>query len=162
MESDEGGQTNKRFTAVLHHMGMFTIDRLEYVGGCITAAHDIEVEGWSWFEALELVRDLGYLDVVQLWWKPNGSEWVHIVDDKEAEAIANYAIENKCEVDIYVEHVQRSVPVEIVDAENEGKDDGNEKKDQGGGDGNKDQGCGGSGDVLLETNKRAKQILEGG
>ncbi|KAK7251815.1 hypothetical protein RIF29_35357 [Crotalaria pallida] len=108
MESDEGGQTNKRFTAVLHHMGMFTVDRLEYVGGCITAVHDIEVEGWSWFEALAL-------------------------------------------------HVQRSVPVEIVDVENEGNDDGNEKKDQGGGDGNKDQGCGGSGDVSGGGNK-----VEGG
>ena len=61
------------FTVVIHHRGKF-VDKpnVRYEGGEVTAIHNVDIDKWSYFGALSLVKDLGYGDTMKLWWKVSG------------------------------------------------------------------------------------------
>ena len=64
------------FTIAVHHRGSFVDEpKLHYKGGDVDAIHGLDIDTWSYFEALSLVKDLGYLNFAscKLWWKPPGS-----------------------------------------------------------------------------------------
>lgn len=97
------------FTVVVHHMGCLESEpKLHYKGGEVHVFKNLDVDTWSYFEAVGLLKELGYRDSVRLWWKP--SSWPFEAGlkllglDKDALELSDYAIANKSEVDIYVEH----------------------------------------------------------
>ncbi|KAJ1424484.1 hypothetical protein SESBI_11678 [Sesbania bispinosa] len=97
------------FTVVVHHGGAFVGDRmLGYEGGEVHAFHNLDVDSWSYFEALGLIKDLGYREAVKLWWNmgkgKKGKIFKSISWDNHALEMCQYAVDNNCEVDLYVEH----------------------------------------------------------
>ncbi|KAJ1389419.1 hypothetical protein SESBI_38322 [Sesbania bispinosa] len=50
---------------------------LQYKEGEVHAFHDLDVDNWSYFEAIGLLNDLGYISPLKLWWKRKG-EKVHV------------------------------------------------------------------------------------
>ncbi|TKY53438.1 vacuolar cation/proton exchanger 5 [Spatholobus suberectus] len=72
------------------------------------------MDTWSYFEAVSLVKDLGYLGEFRLWWKKNNVEFEEglkeVYEDKQALDLGNYAILHNTEVDIYVEHISVNEP----------------------------------------------------
>lgn len=67
------------------------------------------MDKWSYFEALGILKkEFGCSGNLKLWWKSAKGSFEHglkeIYMDKHALELANYAINNKCEVKIYVEH----------------------------------------------------------
>ncbi|KAJ1405698.1 hypothetical protein SESBI_25611 [Sesbania bispinosa] len=138
------------FTVVVHHGGAFVKKPfLRYEGGEVHAFHNLDIDNWSYFEALGLIQDLGYREYksVKLWWKVGrgrmGKNLICICWDSHALEMGNYALEHKCEVDLYVEHTMVSEPVvssggTLLIANNGG---GGEKPDSGRvGDNNNDEG----------------------
>ena len=53
---------------VIHHMGQFVSEgSLTYKGGEIHAIHNIDIDSWSYFDAMSLIKqDLGYDGEVKL------------------------------------------------------------------------------------------------
>ncbi|KAJ1404518.1 hypothetical protein SESBI_26503 [Sesbania bispinosa] len=107
------------FTLVVHHKGAFVSDPfLRYKGGDVHAFYNMEIDNWSYFEALSIVKELGYVGGVKLWWRVGKCEGKHefksITWDSHALEMANYAIANNCEVNMVVEHVSVAVPNLIV------------------------------------------------
>ncbi|TKY44819.1 YLS9 protein [Spatholobus suberectus] len=54
-----------------------------------------------------LVKDLGYIENFKLWWKKNSTfeeGLKELVLNKDALELSDYAMQNKCEVDIYLKH----------------------------------------------------------
>ncbi|KAJ1378220.1 hypothetical protein SESBI_48087, partial [Sesbania bispinosa] len=119
------------FTVVVHHGGAFVGDRmLGYEGGEVHAFHNLDVDSWSYFEALGLIKDLGYREAVKLWWNvgkgKKGKIFKSISWDSHALEMCQYAVDNNCEVDLYVEHtlVSQSVLLEestLLTFNNEGE-----------------------------------------
>ncbi|KAJ1394514.1 hypothetical protein SESBI_34090 [Sesbania bispinosa] len=104
------------FTVVVHHGGAFVGDRmLGYEGGEVHVFHNLDVDSWSYFEALGLIKDLGYREAVKLWWNvgngKKGKIFKRISWDSRALEMCQYAVDNNCEVDMYVEHTLVSQPV---------------------------------------------------
>ncbi|KAJ1438993.1 hypothetical protein SESBI_02768 [Sesbania bispinosa] len=107
------------FTLVVHHRGVFMSDPfMRYKGGDIHAFYNMEIGNWSYFEALSIVKELGYVRGVELWWRVGKCEGKHefksITWDSHALEMANYAIANNREVNMVVEHVSEAVPNLIV------------------------------------------------
>ncbi|KAJ1402249.1 hypothetical protein SESBI_28144 [Sesbania bispinosa] len=97
------------FTVVFHHKGRFVRQpKLRYEEGEVHAFHNLDLDTWSYFEAIGLLKDLGYNSPVKLWWKRKGSkgqfEWVEIKEDVIAVELATHADAKKCEVHVFVEH----------------------------------------------------------
>ncbi|KAJ1435150.1 hypothetical protein SESBI_05080 [Sesbania bispinosa] len=119
------------FTVVVHHGGAFVGDRmLGYEGGEVHAFHNLDVDSGSYFEALGLIKDLGYREAVKLWWivgkGKKGKIFKSISWDNHALEMCQYAVDNNCEVDLYVEHtlVSQSVLLEestLLTFNNEGE-----------------------------------------
>ncbi|KAJ1383375.1 hypothetical protein SESBI_43439 [Sesbania bispinosa] len=95
------------FTVVVHHGGAFVGDRM-----------------------LGLIKDLGYREAVKLWWNvgkgKKGKIFKSISWDSHALEMCQYAVDNNCEVDLYVEHtlVSQSVLLEestLLTFNNEGE-----------------------------------------
>ncbi|KAK7282111.1 hypothetical protein RIF29_10654 [Crotalaria pallida] len=77
------------FTVVYHHKG--EIDHgppFKYEGGEVHAVHGNDPDRWSFFEALGIVQELGY-------------------------EVCDFAMKNKVEVDIYIEHNTVSTTYEV-------------------------------------------------
>ena len=98
------------FTVVIHHRGRFVDKpRITYEGGDVMAFHGLDLDRWSYFELLSLVKELGYDDIVDMWWKipgltlENGLRKIKL--DCDALELGMLAESKKCEVDVYVEHV---------------------------------------------------------
>ncbi|KAG2380905.1 uncharacterized protein HKW66_Vig0202780 [Vigna angularis] len=76
----------------------------------------VDPDHWSYFEAVGIVKKFKYDADFKLWWKGSKQKLMNnlriLSDDKEALYLANYAEENKEEVEIYVQHV-RSEVVEV-------------------------------------------------
>ena len=82
---------------------------MRYEGGEVSTIHNVDIDKWSYFGALSLVKDLGYDETMKLWWKVLGktlndglksiSWYSHALE------MGNYALNCRCEVDMYVEHV---------------------------------------------------------
>ncbi|KAJ1387747.1 hypothetical protein SESBI_39735 [Sesbania bispinosa] len=103
------------FTLVVHHRGAFVNDPfLRYKGGDITAFYNMDIDNWSYFEALSIVKELGYVGGVKLWWRVGKCEgkfeFKSITWDSHALEMVNYAIAHKTEVNLMVEHVFVAVP----------------------------------------------------
>ncbi|KAJ1380492.1 hypothetical protein SESBI_45976 [Sesbania bispinosa] len=63
------------FTLVVHHRGVFVSDPfLRYKGGDGHAFYNLEIDNWSYFEAMSIVKELGYLGGVKLWWRVGGPD----------------------------------------------------------------------------------------
>ena len=104
------------FVVAFHHMGRFERNKgLKYVGGEIHVVKGIDLDFWSYFEALGIVKEFKYRGDVKLWWKGSKEKLLNnlrmLNGDKEAMTLANFTEETKEEVDIYVQHVpsQREV-----------------------------------------------------
>ena len=93
--------------------------KLVYVGGEKHRIHNVDPDMWSYFEAVNIVKEFKYVGEFKLWWKPiKGSinrDLKLLVLDKDAMELATYAEQSKDEVDIYVEHtITKTQNVEIV------------------------------------------------
>lgn len=98
------------FSVAFHHMGKFVHEpTLHYVGGEVYVVHGQDIDRWSYFEALGLLKDFGYVENVKMWWKPEGTSFAGnlkpLVVDSDALELGNHALKHKCEVEIYVEHM---------------------------------------------------------
>ncbi|KAJ1389029.1 Transposase, MuDR, plant [Sesbania bispinosa] len=82
--------------------------KMHYEEGEVHAFHNLDLDTWSYFEALGLLKDLGYKTHVKLWWESKGSrgrtQWKEVKDDEDAFEVSGYAEKKKCEVHLYVEH----------------------------------------------------------
>lgn len=77
----------------------------KYVGGQLHCISSIDSDRWSYFEALSFLKDFWHAEPGRLWWKPNGGSMLkEITWDNHALEMANYAIENDVEVELYIEH----------------------------------------------------------
>ncbi|KAJ1413543.1 hypothetical protein SESBI_19619 [Sesbania bispinosa] len=74
----------------------------------------MNIDNWSCFEALSIVKELGYVGGVKLWWRVGNCvrkyEYKSITWDSHALEMGNYAIDHNCEVNLVVEHVSVAVP----------------------------------------------------
>ena len=103
-------------------MGKFQLEPYwHYEDGEITAIHGLEYDKWGWFEMLDNVAELGpYVKgKFNIWWRTTADvlkqHFREINGDSEAMNVATYAINNKCEVHVFVEHTVDVVDV-LVDA----------------------------------------------
>ncbi|KAJ1394825.1 hypothetical protein SESBI_33865 [Sesbania bispinosa] len=115
------GTKGMGFTVVVHHGGAFVKGRIvRYEGGEVHAIHNIDIDSWSYFEALGLVKDLGYREKVNLWWNVAKGRinrtFRSISWDSHALEMGNYALLHNCEVDLYVEHTQIAEPILLEDS----------------------------------------------
>ncbi|XP_047148636.1 uncharacterized protein LOC124820895 [Vigna umbellata] len=98
-------------------MGKFVINKgLQYVGGEIHVIKGFDLNRWSYFEAVGIVKEFKYDADFKLWWKGLKQRLMNNVrllsDDREALYLAHYVEKNKEEVEIYVQHVS-SEAVEV-------------------------------------------------
>lgn len=65
------------FSIKIHHRGCFERDpTLQYQGGEVHVMHNIDIDRWSYFEALGILKDeFGYSKYPKLWWKTKDSSW---------------------------------------------------------------------------------------
>ena len=65
------------FIVVIHYMGEFVNESsLTYERGEIHAIHKINIDKWSYFEAMNLIKnDLRYDGGVKLWWRIPGASF---------------------------------------------------------------------------------------
>ncbi|KAJ1375419.1 hypothetical protein SESBI_51032 [Sesbania bispinosa] len=104
------------FSVAFHHKGKFVNGKKwQYRGGEIHVEHEIDTDRWSYFEAVGLVKDLGYKGLIKLWWKGKKESMKKslkkLVEDNDAFELAAFAVNNKSEVDIYVEHVEENAEI---------------------------------------------------
>ena len=108
---------------------------LRFIGGNDTIVEGQDSDTWSFFQAVNLVKDWGY-DGFRLWTKLPGIDegYLQVNDDVLAEAIAKHNIVNKVEGHIWVEHevedMMRKVLSPTVEQFNEGSDDGTSSDDE--------------------------------
>ncbi|XP_057433314.1 uncharacterized protein LOC130726100 isoform X2 [Lotus japonicus] len=105
------------FTVLIHHMGAFRFEpHVHYAGDLVEvhACHGNDIDMWSYFECRTLVKSLGYTANFKIWWRTNEDAaenlYRELLTDDDAMVLASYAIHNKCEVSLFVEHI-----VEVVD-----------------------------------------------
>ncbi|KAK7290308.1 hypothetical protein RIF29_04627 [Crotalaria pallida] len=104
------------FTVVYHHGGTLVHGPpFKYEGGEIHPVKGLDPDRWSYFEALSILRDLGYGVGGSMWWFPGGTHGPikEIKTEKDALDVADYALKNMTEVDIYIEHNLLAVPDEV-------------------------------------------------
>lgn len=85
------------FTAVFHHKSYFVKEpNLHYKEREVHRFNNLDAETWSFFEAIGLVKDLGYTGNFKLWWKHKNVTFEErlkeLVVDKDALELSNYAI----------------------------------------------------------------------
>ncbi|WVZ23674.1 hypothetical protein V8G54_002218 [Vigna mungo] len=112
----QGGSFTHCVKVRLHHMGRF--DRgLRYVGGEVHVVVGIDPDRWSYFEAVDIVKEFKYDGDFKLWWKGSKEIMMNnlrlLSDDREAMNLSNYAEGTGDMVEIYVQHVP-SEPVEVL------------------------------------------------
>ncbi|KAJ1392439.1 hypothetical protein SESBI_35801 [Sesbania bispinosa] len=133
-----------RFSIYIYHEDKFVSDpKLHYRGGESQGFDGLDINTWSYFEALGYVRDLGYRGNVKLWWKKARSTLDKglkaLLTDDDVGEVASYAEGKKVKVQICVEHIERvnendqrgnvvGDQVEIVshEQENNSNDDNND------------------------------------
>src|SRR4051812_9019033 len=87
----------------IHHSGVFVdSDNTNYKGG-ETATLKIDVDTWSYFEFVDVLKDLGYRELKRIWYRDLTFGMTELVDDKGALDIADlYRVHLR--VDIYIQH----------------------------------------------------------
>ncbi|KAJ1380010.1 hypothetical protein SESBI_46391 [Sesbania bispinosa] len=88
------------------------------LGGEVHAFHNLDVDTWSYFEAIGLLKDIGYNSPMKLWWKFKGgkvqNKWKEMKVDDDANEVSSYAELKKCEVHFYVENsVNQAIVTEV-------------------------------------------------
>ncbi|CAK8531632.1 unnamed protein product [Lathyrus sativus] len=95
------------FTLNFHYEGKFFRDNVIcYLGGHEHIV-DIDLDKWSFFEAIGIVKDFCQLEYSKYWlWWYNNESYRHsrTVSDSDANEVYKFDIEMKSVVDIYVEH----------------------------------------------------------
>ncbi|WVZ24109.1 hypothetical protein V8G54_002653 [Vigna mungo] len=96
------------FEVRLHHMGRF--DRgLQYVGGEVHVVVGLDPDRWSYFEAVDIVKEFKYDGDFKLWWKGSREIMMNnlrlLSDDREAMNLSKYAEGTGDMVEMYVQHV---------------------------------------------------------
>ncbi|KAJ1430880.1 hypothetical protein SESBI_07471 [Sesbania bispinosa] len=79
-------------------------------GGEVHVFHGLDIDTWSYFEAVGLLIDLGYMDKVKMSWKEKGASFNTLKPlsvDEDAMELSAHVVLRKCEVEIYVEHSVR-------------------------------------------------------
>ncbi|KAJ1388954.1 hypothetical protein SESBI_38706 [Sesbania bispinosa] len=97
------------FSVAFYHMGKFVHKpSLRYKGGDVHVFHGLDTDTWSYFEAVGLAKDLGYVDRFNMWWKQKGVACKRglreLRNDEDALALCNIVVSKKCEMEIYLEH----------------------------------------------------------
>ncbi|KAJ1428828.1 hypothetical protein SESBI_08938 [Sesbania bispinosa] len=96
------------FCIAYYHMNSFVNEpRLHCEAREIHVFHGLEMDTWSYFEALGLTKDLGYVDKVKMWWKEKGTPFDRglkpLAEDDDALELANVAeIEGSCVLNVIV------------------------------------------------------------
>ncbi|KAJ1414014.1 hypothetical protein SESBI_19239, partial [Sesbania bispinosa] len=106
------------FSVVVHHKGsLVKVPKLHYSGSETHVLHDLDVDTWSYFEALGYVKDLGHKENVKLWWKSKYGSFEkglkELKNDVDAVEMENYVVGNKYEVQLYVEHLEIGSTVQV-------------------------------------------------
>ena len=100
--------TGMSVAVVFHHEGEFVKDfLLYYKGGKENRFNEIDKDKWCYFEAIGILKDLGYDDHLKyrlLLYIIEDDKYVRIIDDNDTDNIAEYVANTKCEAHIYVEH----------------------------------------------------------
>ncbi|KAK7348455.1 hypothetical protein VNO80_23013 [Phaseolus coccineus] len=91
-------------------MGNFgTSPLLHYEIGEKHVFHGLDSYTWSYFEAIEIMKEFKYDSEVRLWWKlKTGRMDTHLrqfIDDKDVMELVNYAENRNEDVVIYVQHI---------------------------------------------------------
>src|SRR3954468_9842630 len=91
-------------TLTLHHSGHFVdSEKTDYVGGkCIQL--DVDVDRWSYFELVGVLKDLGYTKVATIYYKDPQLGMSALKDDKGANDVVDL-FRVHLEVHIFIEHV---------------------------------------------------------
>lgn len=112
------------FNVYFNHGGGYIDDSSEYYGGVVHAEYGCDIDRWSYYEAISILRYLGYstvTSVLRLFWK-TGDEYSEdglreMKNDRDAIAFANQAIANNGEGDLYVTEVKNRDTGEVVQRE---------------------------------------------
>ncbi|TKY73244.1 vacuolar cation/proton exchanger 5 isoform X4 [Spatholobus suberectus] len=82
--------------------------KMHYKGGEVHAFHNVDIDHWSYFEAISLVQELSYKEEVQMWWVESEenlqNDLKKLLKDSDSIALSNHALRQNCEVHVYVEH----------------------------------------------------------
>ncbi|KAJ1431325.1 hypothetical protein SESBI_07177 [Sesbania bispinosa] len=84
--------------------------KFQYKGGEVHVFHGLDIDTWSYFEVVGLLKDLGYVDKVKMSWKEKCAKFSTLkplCDDDDAMDLSAHVVLRKCEVEIYVEHSVR-------------------------------------------------------
>ncbi|KAJ1384816.1 hypothetical protein SESBI_42182 [Sesbania bispinosa] len=78
-------------------------------GGNTSEILDVDVDRWSFFEARDIVKELGFKSDFNLWWNLDGvGSLVHLrplSEDEHASELSYSAIQNKSVAHVFVDHV---------------------------------------------------------
>ncbi|RZB90708.1 hypothetical protein D0Y65_023253, partial [Glycine soja] len=102
----------------------------------IHAFHGLDIDRWSFFLGIGLLKNLVYDGNMKFWWKSENKKFEgnlkHFMNDLDAMDLAKFALTNKCKAHIYVEHTMSSADiVEQLDYDRIGSDN-NLEEDVGG------------------------------
>ncbi|KAH1143532.1 hypothetical protein GLYMA_12G168100v4 [Glycine max] len=113
--------TREEFMVVMHHMGKFKFEpSLHYADVKKDTFHGLNIDTWSFFEGVGLLKGLVYDGKMKFWWKAEDAQFEGnlkpFMNDNDALKLPKFALLNKCKVGIYVEHtVSIAEIVEQVD-----------------------------------------------
>lgn len=80
------------FSLIVHHEGSIVTEPvIHYVGGDVNIVHGVDLDKWSFFEAIDIVReDFGDGGTVKLWWKGDDDVLKEFKLDTQAMEMVNY------------------------------------------------------------------------
>ena len=89
---------------VIHHSGEFVDPELNIYEGGLVSELSVDVDRWSYFELVGVLKDLGYTDNVEkMYYKDPQFGMNELVDDKGALEIADlYRVHHN--VHVYIQH----------------------------------------------------------
>lgn len=109
------------FSVNIHHKGEFVnVPDRHNDAGEIHTIHNVNIDRWSYFEALGILRDdLGHNDNLRMWWKKFEDSFEEglkeITLDSHALEMVDYAVSRRGrhEVDLFIEHLDGDALVGI-------------------------------------------------
>ncbi|CAK8579620.1 unnamed protein product [Lathyrus sativus] len=118
------------FSVSIHYGRKFVKDSVVYYLGGDKHVVDIDLDRWSFFEAIAIVKEICNLKSTDYWlWWYNiiSGKHVRIVSDIDIAEVYEKDVETNCSVDLFVEHkvVVADNVVNDVDNVNDNVDNGN-------------------------------------
>lgn len=97
------------FIVVLHRKGKFKYGpSLHYDDREVITYHSQDIDEWCFFDVVGLLKGDVFDGSMKLWWKAEHASFEGnlepFLDNNDAMELTTYAIQNKCEMAIYVEH----------------------------------------------------------